>query len=107
MMNLTPFLIFEGDCAEAMAFYQSCLGGELTITKVADTPMKGQMPPEQHQKVVHACLKSGLMEFGDRLASPHSNAEARQYRRNVYSRRVQGAEGDFRKTHGGRGKRVG
>jgi len=62
-MNLTPFLLFDGHCAEAMAFYQSCLGGELTITKVADTPMKDQVPPEQHQKVVHAHLKSGLMEF--------------------------------------------
>lgn len=62
-MNITPFLIFEGNCAEAMAFYQSCLGGELTITKVADTPMKHQMPPGQHHKVAHARLKSGVIEF--------------------------------------------
>ena len=33
-MNLSPFLLFEGNCAEAMAFYQSCLGGDLTITRV-------------------------------------------------------------------------
>lgn len=46
MLNLAPFLLFDGDCAEAMAFYQSCLGGELTVTKVGDTPMKTQMPPE-------------------------------------------------------------
>ncbi|HKW62954.1 MAG TPA: VOC family protein [Candidatus Acidoferrum sp.] len=63
MLHLTPFLIFEGNCAQAMAFYQSCLGGELTITKVADTPMKHQMPPEQHHKVAHAHLKSGAIEF--------------------------------------------
>ncbi|HEY6386619.1 MAG TPA: VOC family protein [Candidatus Acidoferrum sp.] len=63
MMNLTPFLIFEGNCAEAMAFYQSCLGGELTVTKVVDTPMKHQMPPTQHHKVAHARLKSGVIEF--------------------------------------------
>lgn len=62
-MNLTPFLIFEGNCAEAMAFYQSCLGGELTVTKVVDTPMKHQMPPTQHHKVAHARLKSGVIEF--------------------------------------------
>jgi PhnB protein len=62
-MNLTPFLLFDGNCAEAMAFYQSCLGGELIITKVVDTPMRAQMPPEQHHKVAHARLKSGLMEF--------------------------------------------
>jgi PhnB protein len=62
-MNLVPFLLFEGNCAEAMAFYQSCLGGELTITKVSDTPMKLQMPPEQHHKVAFANLKSGVLEI--------------------------------------------
>jgi len=62
-MNLTPFLLFQGNCAEAMAFYQSCFGGELSITRVADTPMKYQMPPEQHQKVAHAALNSGAIQF--------------------------------------------
>ena len=54
---------FEGNCAEAMAFYQSCLGGELTITKVADTPMETPMPAEQHQQVACARLKSAAIEF--------------------------------------------
>ena len=62
-MNLMPYLLFDGNCAEAMAFYQGCLGGVLTITKVCDTPMKGQMPPEQHHKVAFANLKSGVIEF--------------------------------------------
>jgi PhnB protein len=61
-MNLTPFVLFDGNCAEAMAFYQSCLGGKLTVTKVCETPMKGQVPPEQHHKVAFANLKSGVME---------------------------------------------
>lgn len=61
MLNLTPFLLFEGNCAEAMAFYQSCLGGELSITRAADTPMKNQMPPELHNRVVHAHLESGAI----------------------------------------------
>jgi PhnB protein len=63
MIKLTPFLLFDGNCAEAMPFYQSCLGGDLTITKVGDTPMKDHMPPEQHHKVAYAQLKSGVMEF--------------------------------------------
>jgi len=62
-MHVTPFLLFEGNCAEAMAFYQSCFGGELTVTKIADTPMKVQIPAAQHQKVANAHLKSGLVEF--------------------------------------------
>lgn len=63
MINLTPFLLFDGNCSEAMAFYQSCLGGDLRITKVSDTPMKDHMPPEQHHKVAHAHLKNGAVEF--------------------------------------------
>ena len=62
-MNLTPFLLFDGNCAEAMAFYQSCLGGELTVTKLGDTPMGNQAPPEQQHKVTYAHLKSDTVEF--------------------------------------------
>jgi PhnB protein len=63
MINLTPFLLFDGNCAEAMTFYQSCLGGELTLTKVGDTPMKAQYPPEKHNRIINAHLKSGVIEF--------------------------------------------
>jgi PhnB protein len=63
MVRLTPFLLFEGNCVEAMQFYQSSLGGELAITRVGDMPTKDQIPPEQRQKVAHAHLKSGAIEF--------------------------------------------
>ena len=62
-MKLMPFLLFDGNCAEAMAFYQGCLGGDLTITRVCDTPMKGQMPPELHHKVAFANLRNGVVEL--------------------------------------------
>jgi PhnB protein len=63
MINLTPFLLFDGHCAEAMTFYKSCLGGELTLTKVSDTPMKDQSGPEHLHKTAYAHLKSGAIEF--------------------------------------------
>lgn len=63
MLNLTPFLIFDGECANAMVFYKACLGGELVLTKVKDTPMKDQFPPAHHHKVINAHLKSGPIEF--------------------------------------------
>jgi PhnB protein len=62
-MNLTPFLLFDGNCAEAMTFYQSCLGGELTLTRVGDTPMGKDALSEQQHKVAYACLKSPSVEF--------------------------------------------
>src|SRR3954470_14665350 len=63
LMNLTPFLLFDGNCAEAMTFYHSCLGGELSVTRVADTPMKAQAPAALHQKVAFAHLQSEAVEI--------------------------------------------
>ncbi len=62
-MKLPPFLPFDGNCAEAMAFYGSCFGSPPAITKVGDTPMKQQYPPGEHQKVIYAHLKSDAIEF--------------------------------------------
>jgi uncharacterized glyoxalase superfamily protein PhnB len=55
-MRVTPFLLFEGNCAEAMEFYRSCLGGELSITRLGDRPMKADVPVELglEDKVVYA-----------------------------------------------------
>ncbi len=72
MLRCEPFLLFDGSCAEAMTFYQKCLGGELTLTKLADTPMKDQFPPEKHNRLINAHLKSGAIEISatDWMASP-------------------------------------
>lgn len=63
MLDLTPFLLFDGVCAEAMTFYRACLGGELVLTKVKDTPMKDEVSLEHHDKIINAHLKSGAIEF--------------------------------------------
>jgi PhnB protein len=72
MIKVTPFLLFDGNCAEAMTFYQKCLGGELTLTKLGDTPMKAQFPQEKHNRIINAYLKSGAIEISatDWMASP-------------------------------------
>ena len=62
-INLCPFLLFDGNCAEAMRFYQSCLGGELEITLVRDTPMKDHAPETLHDKVAYAHLRSDSIEI--------------------------------------------
>jgi PhnB protein len=72
MLHCTPFLLFDGNCAEAMTFYKDCLGGELILTKVGDTPMKAQFPPQKHNRIIYAQLKSGAIDFSatDWMASP-------------------------------------
>lgn len=63
MLRATPFLLFDGNCAEAMTFYHECLGGELSLTKLADTPMKAQYPPEKHNRIIYAQLQSGSIDI--------------------------------------------
>ncbi len=58
-----PFLLFDGNCAEAMKFYKSCIAGELTLTKLGDTPMKNQFPSEKYNMIINAHLKNGSIEF--------------------------------------------
>ena len=72
MLRATPFLLFDGNCAEAMTFYHKCLGGELTLTKLGDTPMKDMFPVEKHGRIINATLKSSMIEISatDWMASP-------------------------------------
>jgi PhnB protein len=72
MLRSSPFLLFDGNCAEAMTFYQACLGGELTLTKLGDTPMKESFAPEKHERIINAHLKSGSIELSatDWMAAP-------------------------------------
>lgn len=72
MLHATPFLLFDGNCAEAMTFYHQCLGGELRLTKLGDTPMKNMFPKEKWGRLINAHLKSGNIEISatDWMASP-------------------------------------
>ena len=63
MTALTPYLLFDGKCQQAMEFYKSCFGGELAATKVKDSPAKDFMPGFQHEKIVDARLRSGKLEI--------------------------------------------
>ncbi len=72
MLRCTPFLLFDGNCAEAMTFYHQCLGGELTLTKLGDSPMKEYLPKEKWNRLINAHLKSGEFEISatDWMAAP-------------------------------------
>lgn len=72
MLRCTPFLLFNGNCAEAMSFYHACLGGNLVLTKLRDTPMRAQFPPDKHELIINAQLKSGALEISatDWMAAP-------------------------------------
>ena len=72
MLRSIPHLLFDGTCAEAMAFYRDCFGGELTLSKLGDTPMKASFPSEKHNRIINATLKSDIIEISaaDWMAAP-------------------------------------
>lgn len=63
MLNLTPYLLFEGTCRQAMQFYQSCLGGELTMLTVKDSPASARVPAALQDRVINARLRSDRLDL--------------------------------------------
>jgi len=63
MTRLSPYLRFDGNCKEAMTFYKDCLGGEITIQTIGETPMAKEMPADKQNLVMHAMVKKGDLEF--------------------------------------------
>ena len=63
MTTLTPYLLFDGNCKQAMEFYKSCFDGELTQILVKDSPAKDSMPAFQQDKILNARLKSGKVDL--------------------------------------------
>jgi PhnB protein len=61
-MQFQPYLIFNGNCAEAMRFYERVLGGARIdrLMKMGDAPEPCPgMPPEASDLVMHARLSIG------------------------------------------------
>ena len=51
------YLFFNGDCADAMRFYERTLGGKLEIMMThAESPMAAQTPPGSANRILHARL---------------------------------------------------
>jgi len=72
MKRLNPYLRFNGTCRQAMEFYKSCLGGNLNLMTVGDSPMGAQSPPAEKNKVMHSALEADGMVI---MASDMMGAE--------------------------------
>lgn len=56
-MKINPYLLFDGNCRQAMAFYEKALGAKIeTISTWGEGPAADQMPKEAHDLVMHASL---------------------------------------------------
>lgn len=69
MTSLSPYLFFDGNCAEAMRFYETTLSGTLQLMTHRDAP-PGQAPPGNEDRIMHAHLAfdGGVLMASDTMA---------------------------------------
>jgi PhnB protein len=64
-----PYLGFDGNCAEAMQFYEKVFGGTIKVMMSgAQSPMASQIPQEYADRILNAQLElpgGGLLFAGD------------------------------------------
>jgi PhnB protein len=56
MPQLDSYIFFDGNCAEAMRFYERTLGGKLDMMTHAESPIAAQTPPGSAHRIMHARL---------------------------------------------------
>jgi PhnB protein len=61
MSQINSYLTFNGNCREAMTFYQECLGGELLFQTVGKSPLAKKMPTKMKACILHATLTKGKL----------------------------------------------
>lgn len=61
MNQIITYLTFNGNCKEAMEFYKECLGGDLKVQTLEDTPEAKRFPEDFKRYVVQAALKKDNM----------------------------------------------
>jgi len=71
MTLINAYIGFNGACREAMNFYKECLGGDLTIQTIRESPMASQFPPSMKDRVLHSSLTKGpLLIMGSDMTTP-------------------------------------
>ena len=60
MPTFEAYLFFDGNCAEALRFYERTLGAKLeSMMTHAESPIAGQTPPGSENRIMHARLNIG------------------------------------------------
>jgi PhnB protein len=56
----TPYVTYDGTCAEAFAFYEKALGGKIESTHTfGNSPMGEKIPKDLHDRVMHSSIRIG------------------------------------------------
>lgn len=70
MTQIHAYLTFSGNCREAMNFYKDCLGGELKLQTVGQSPLADKMPAAMKDCILHGTLsRDGFVLMGSDMVS--------------------------------------
>ena len=63
-MKVTPYLMFDGHCDEAMEFYRKALGvTDIQLLRFKEAPDPAMIPPGAAEKVMHGAFRVGDTEI--------------------------------------------
>ena len=83
-MRINPYLSFDGQCLNALRFYERCLGGTIAyLMTYAQSPAAAQHPPEWGQRIYHATLSFRGQTIGAADAPPGSYRSPQGFSLNI------------------------
>lgn len=118
MNRLITHLSFNGNCREAMSFYQKCLGGELVLQTLGESQGKSEIPEEFAKYILHASLTHGdiILVGTDLTDQPYAKGndigmllefDCENQLRDIYTRLLEGGRATYPLTLSIWGKLVG
>lgn len=61
MKRINSYLTFNGNCRDAMSFYKECLGGDLVLQTVGESPLAERMPKQMRDCILHSTLTNDML----------------------------------------------
>jgi PhnB protein len=59
MTQINAYIGFNGDCRKAMEFYKGCIGGELMLQTIGESPISDNCAPAMREGILHSSLTKG------------------------------------------------
>lgn len=75
MTTINSYLTFNGNCRDAMDFYKDCLGGELVVQTIGESPLADKLPAPMQECILHATLTNGNLVL---MATDMAGEQGRQ-----------------------------
>src|SRR6516164_9821417 len=91
IMQVQPYLFFDGRCDEALEFYKKSIGAEVKmLMRWKDSPDKSMCVPENAEKVMHAQFQVGdtTIMSSDGRNTGNRSSKALRYRSSPKMRRT-------------------